>query len=56
MIGCLRTRVHKQPIIVLYFEIETVLKVYKLGARPGGYTASVMLNLTEYDIYHAHKR
>ena len=24
MIGYLRTRVHKQPIIVLYFEFETV--------------------------------
>ena len=23
MIGCLRTRVHKQPIIVLYFEPES---------------------------------
>ena len=22
MIGCLRTRVHKQPIIALYFEFE----------------------------------
>ena len=26
MIGCLRTRVRKQPIIALYFESETVLK------------------------------
>ena len=32
MIGCLRTRVHKQPIIVLYFEFETVLKFYNLQA------------------------
>ena len=31
MIGCLRTRVRKQPIIVLYFESETVLKFYNLG-------------------------
>ena len=30
MIGCLRTRVPKQPIIVLYFESETVLKFYNL--------------------------
>ena len=25
--------VHKQPIIALYFEFETVLKFYNLGAR-----------------------
>ena len=30
MIGCLRTRVHNQPIFVLYFESETVLKFYNL--------------------------
>ena len=28
VIGCLRTRVHKQPIIALYFESDTVLKFY----------------------------
>ena len=28
MIGCLRTRVRKQPIIELYFESETVLKFF----------------------------
>ena len=33
MIGCLRTSVHKQPIIALYFEFETVLKFYNLDAR-----------------------
>ena len=33
MIGCLRTRVRKQPIIVLYFEVETVLKFYNLEPR-----------------------
>ena len=33
MIGCLRTRVRKQPIIALYFESETGLKVYNLQAR-----------------------
>ena len=33
MIGCLRTRVRKQPIIALYFESETVLKFYNLEAR-----------------------
>ena len=32
MIGCLRTRVRKQPIIALYFESETVLKFYNLKA------------------------
>ena len=33
MIGCLWTRVRKQPIIALSFEFETVLKFYNLGAR-----------------------
>ena len=33
MIGCLRTWVHKQPIIALYFESENVLKFYNLEAR-----------------------
>ena len=33
MIGCMRTCVHKQPIIALYFEFETVLKFYNLEAR-----------------------
>ena len=28
MIGCLLTRVHKQPIIALYFESATVLVVH----------------------------
>ena len=32
MIGCLRTRVRKQPIIALYFEFEIVLKFYMLEA------------------------
>ena len=32
MIGCLRTHVRKQPIIVLYFEFETILKFYNLEA------------------------
>ena len=35
MIGCLWTRVHKQPIISLYFDFDTVLKFYSLEAwRP----------------------
>ena len=33
MIGCLRTRVRKQPIIALYFESELVLNFYNLEAR-----------------------
>ena len=34
MIGCLRTRVRKQPIVALYFESELVLKFYNLEASP----------------------
>ena len=30
MIGCLRTPVHKQLIVALYFEFKTVLKFYIL--------------------------
>ena len=37
MIGCLRTCVHMQPIIALYFESETVLKFYNLEAWPQGF-------------------
>ena len=37
MINCLRTRVHKQPIIALYFELENVLKFYKLEVRSQPY-------------------
>ena len=33
MIGCLRTRVRKQPIIVLYFEFKNELKFYKPGGQ-----------------------
>ena len=33
MIGCLRTRVRKQPIIALYFESENELKF--MTSRPG---------------------
>ena len=32
MIGCLRTRVRKQPIIALYFESENELRFYNLEA------------------------
>ena len=31
MIGSLQTRVHKQPITLLYFEFETVLKFSTVG-------------------------
>ena len=34
MIGCLGTRVRKQPIIALYFESENELKFYNRMARP----------------------
>ena len=36
MIGCLRTRVRKQPIIGLYFESETVLKFHNLRVSTKG--------------------
>ena len=32
MIGCLQTHVRKQSIIALYFEFETILKLYNLVA------------------------
>ena len=35
MIGCLRTRVRKQQIIVLYFEFENKLKFYNHRAWTG---------------------
>ena len=37
MIGCLRTRVRKQPIIALYIESENLLKFYNLEAWSRGY-------------------
>ena len=33
MVGCLRTRVRKQPIIALYFKFENEIKFYNLEAR-----------------------
>ena len=36
MIGCLWTRVRKQPIVTLYFDFESVLKFYNLEARSLG--------------------
>ena len=44
MIGCLRIRVRKQPIIALYFEFETQ-----------GYKTFFMLNSTEHVISTANK-
>ena len=60
MIGFLRTRVHKQPIIALYFETETVLKFYNLKARseaaePGSpllASRTFYLNLNKNEKYH----
>ena len=47
MIGCLRTRVRKQPIIALYFESELVLKFYNLEAScyPVKAAYSVTMNI-----------
>ena len=45
MIVCLRTRVRKQSIFALYFEFETVLKFYNLGALPRGYKTFSVLNI-----------
>ena len=41
MIGCLRTRVHKQPIIALYFESENERKFYNLEAWSTKYTPNM---------------
>ena len=43
MIGCLRTRVRKQPIITFYFESENELKFYNLNARTSGGTHYVSI-------------
>ena len=48
MIGCLRTRVRKQPIIALYFEFETVLKFYNLEAWP---SKSIYRNVVYTTVY-----
>ena len=42
MIGCLRTRVRKQPIIAPYFESENEFKFYNLEAR----------KISKYDVLH----
>ena len=43
MIGCLRTRVRKQPIIALYFESELVLKFYNLEASFPFFVSSLLI-------------
>ena len=55
MIGCLRTRVRKQPIIAFYFEFENELKFYNLEAWSRGYKTFFMLNSTKHEIYQANK-
>ena len=49
MIGCLRTRVRKQPIIALYFEFESEIKFYNLEARQVAKTQTLMMdNVIKY--------
>ena len=43
MIGCLRTCVHRQPILALYFEFENELKFYNLKAWSISYIADTWL-------------
>ena len=50
MIGCLRTRVRKQPINALYFESETVFKFYNLEAR------SYSVEKDDFDTYSEYAR
>ena len=45
MIGRLRTRVRKQPIIALYFQFETVLRFNNLETWPLGYKLEFILRL-----------
>ena len=57
MIGCLRTRVCKQPIIALYFEFETVLKFYNLEARShSGKQSGQMLKIDFLNVLENHTR
>ena len=55
MIGCLWTRVRKQPIIALYFESENELKFYNLEARPRGHNTFFMLNSSEHEFLQDYK-
>ena len=51
MIGCLRTRVCKQPIIALYFESETELKFYNLEARYNTYLKRMVQRISRLYMY-----
>ena len=64
MIGCLRTHIHKQPIIALCFGFENELKFYNLQAscdptewaiHGPKFKAIYMFNSTEQKIYLTHK-
>ena len=65
MIGCLRTCVHKQPIIAFYFESENELKFNNLEARAANKpmdnrvknmkTETVCRDLTLVLMYHVKK-
>ena len=52
MIGCLRTRVRKQPIIVFYFESENELKFYNLEARSLGSVSSSDVSIYVVNVCH----
>ena len=44
MIGCLRTRVRKQPIIALYFESENEIKFYNREAWSHSLVCCIVLH------------
>ena len=46
IIACLRTRVRKQPIVMLYFESETVLKFDNLVAWSVVWSGLLLFNET----------
>ena len=47
MIGCLRTRVRKQPIIALYFEFENELKLKRAHHKAVYLTLFVWLGVVD---------
>ena len=47
MIGCLWTCVHKQPIVALYYDSETILKFYNFEASS---LVSEFSNMTKIEI------
>ena len=55
MIGCLRTRVRKQPIIALYFVSEDDLKFFNLEGWYLDNKTFFMLNSAEHEVYLADK-